>query len=141
MFRSAPAAGSSFNMFRSAPAAGCSFKFFGFWGVLQGRREVTDANSSHRATKITHKAAFGNLLIDFCVPRCKKLRYLLSSLKDLLKPQIFNAFFSKLSTVVYPSNMTSFRLKLWENAFQTIPNVSFFHAENVKQFFLLQNFE
>ena len=26
---------------------------------------------------------------------------------------------------VYPSNMAPFGLKLWENAFQTIPNISF----------------
>ena len=31
---------------------------------------------------------------------------------------------------VYPSNMAPFGLKLWENAFQTIPNISFFDAEN-----------
>ena len=30
---------------------------------------------------------------------------------------------------VYPSNMAPFGLKLWENAFQTIPNISFFDAE------------
>ena len=31
---------------------------------------------------------------------------------------------------VYPSNMAPFGLKLWENAFQTIPNISFFDVEN-----------
>ena len=30
---------------------------------------------------------------------------------------------------VYPSNMAPFGLKLWENAFQTIPNISFFDVE------------
>ena len=29
--------------------------------------------------------------------------------------------------------MAPTRLKLWENAFQTIPDKSFFHAENVKK--------
>ena len=48
---------------------------------------------------------------------------------------------------VYPSNMAPFGLKLWENAFQTIPNISFFDVEKknwrkfsikkiVKNFFL-----
>ena len=37
---------------------------------------------------------------------------------------------------VYPSNMAPFGLKLWENAFQTIPNISFFDVE----FFFLLNF-
>ena len=32
---------------------------------------------------------------------------------------------------VYPSNMAPFGLKLWENAFQTIPNISFFDAEKI----------
>ena len=32
---------------------------------------------------------------------------------------------------VYPSNMAPFGLKLWENAFQTIPNISFFDAESI----------
>ena len=31
---------------------------------------------------------------------------------------------------VYPSNMAPFGLKLWEKAFQTIPDISFFDAEN-----------
>ena len=39
---------------------------------------------------------------------------------------------------VYPSNMAPFGLKLWENAFQTIPNISFFDAEN---FFLAKIFD
>ena len=30
---------------------------------------------------------------------------------------------------VYPSNMAPFGLKLWENAFQMIPNISFFDVE------------
>ena len=34
---------------------------------------------------------------------------------------------------VYLSNMAPFGLKLWENAFQTIPHITFFDAE---QFFL-----
>ena len=32
---------------------------------------------------------------------------------------------------VYPSNMAPFALKLWENPFQTIPNISFFDAEKI----------
>ena len=32
---------------------------------------------------------------------------------------------------VYPSNMALFGFKLWENAFQTIPNISFFDAEKI----------
>ena len=32
---------------------------------------------------------------------------------------------------VYPSNMAPFGLKLWENAFQTIPNISFFDAKKI----------
>ena len=36
-----------------------------------------------------------------------------------------NFFFFKLWMAVYPSNMAAFGLKLWENAFQTIPNISF----------------
>ena len=35
--------------------------------------------------------------------------------------------------VVYPSKMAPFGLKLWENAFQTIPDISFFDAENQKK--------
>ena len=34
---------------------------------------------------------------------------------------------------VYPPRMAPFGLKLWGNAFQTIPDVSFFDAENVKK--------
>ena len=52
-----------------------------------------------------------------------------------------SSFCAKLRTVVYPSNMASFCLKLWENAFQTIPNISFFHAENLKNIEFLQNFD
>ena len=33
--------------------------------------------------------------------------------------------------VVYPSHFAPFGLKIWENAFQTIPNISFFDAEKV----------
>ena len=36
---------------------------------------------------------------------------------------------SKLRTAVYPPRMAPFGLKLWENAFQMIPDISFFHAE------------
>ena len=38
-------------------------------------------------------------------------------------------FFSKLRTVVYPPNMAPIGAKLWQNAFQTICNFSFFDAE------------
>ena len=31
--------------------------------------------------------------------------------------------------VVYPPRMAPFGLKLWENAFQMIPNISFFDVE------------
>ena len=32
---------------------------------------------------------------------------------------------------VYPSNMAPVDVKLWENAFQTIPDISFFNAQNI----------
>ena len=48
----------------------------------------------------------------------------------------FRRIFVKLWPAVYPSRMAPFGLKLWENAFQTIPNISFFDAE--KKFW--QNF-
>ena len=32
---------------------------------------------------------------------------------------------------VYPSNIAPIGVKLWENTFQTIPNISFFDAENI----------
>ena len=38
--------------------------------------------------------------------------------------------FSKLRTAVYPWNKARISAKLWENAFQTICNFSFFDAEN-----------
>ena len=38
-------------------------------------------------------------------------------------------FFSKLRTAVYPPRMAPFCLKLWENAFQAIPDISFFDVE------------
>ena len=38
-------------------------------------------------------------------------------------------FFSKLRTVVYPPNKARIGVKLWQNAFQTICNFSFFDAE------------
>ena len=42
---------------------------------------------------------------------------------------------------VYPSNMAPFGLKLWENAFQTIPNISFLDAEKIfRQKFLMKIF-
>ena len=37
--------------------------------------------------------------------------------------------------------MAPFGLKLWENAFQTIPNISFFDAESIKKIDFLKNFE
>ena len=36
-------------------------------------------------------------------------------------------------TAIYPPMMIPFGLELWENAFQTIPNISFVDAENVKK--------
>ena len=41
----------------------------------------------------------------------------------------FRRNFVKLWPAVYPSRMAPFGLKLWENAFQTIPNISLFDAE------------
>ena len=38
-------------------------------------------------------------------------------------------FFFKLWTLVYPSNLAPFGLKLCQNAFQTIPDISFFNVE------------
>ena len=38
-------------------------------------------------------------------------------------------FFAKLWTIVYPSNLAPFGLKLCQNAFQTIPDILFFDAE------------
>ena len=38
-------------------------------------------------------------------------------------PFDFLLFFSETLNAVYPSNMASFDLKLWENAFQTIPDI------------------
>ena len=46
-------------------------------------------------------------------------------------------FFGKLRTAVYPSNMAPIGLKLGQNAFQTIPDISFFDApkvENLRKF-------
>ena len=40
--------------------------------------------------------------------------------------------FSKLRTAVYPPRMAPIGAKLWENAFQTIPDISFFDAEKKK---------
>ena len=39
-------------------------------------------------------------------------------------------FFSKFGTVVYLPNMAAIGAKLWQNAFQTICNFSFFELEN-----------
>ena len=47
-------------------------------------------------------------------------------------PKNFRRNFVKLWPAVYPSRMAPFGLKLWENAFQTIPNISFFDAEKKK---------
>ena len=44
----------------------------------------------------------------------------------------FRRNFVKLWPAVYPPRMAPFGLKLWENAFQTIPDISFFDAENQK---------
>ena len=38
--------------------------------------------------------------------------------------------FRKRRRSVYPPRMAPFGLKLWENAFQMIPDISFFDAEN-----------
>ena len=34
----------------------------------------------------------------------------------------------------YPSNMAPISVKLWENMFQTIPDISFFDAQNFGRF-------
>ena len=44
----------------------------------------------------------------------------------------FRRNFVKLWPAVYPPRMAPFGLKLWENAFQTIPDISFFDVENKK---------
>ena len=36
---------------------------------------------------------------------------------------------------VHPLRMAPFGLKLWENAFQMIPNISFFDVEHFYRFF------
>ena len=38
--------------------------------------------------------------------------------------------FRELRTTVYPSNMAPIGLKLGQNAFQTIPDISYFDVEN-----------
>ena len=43
----------------------------------------------------------------------------------------FRRNFVKLWPAVYPSRMAPFGLKLWENAFQTIPNISFFDSRKI----------
>ena len=46
-------------------------------------------------------------------------------------------FFAKLRTTVSPPNLAPFGFKLCQNAFQTIPHISFFDVENsCSQFFL-----
>ena len=50
-------------------------------------------------------------------------------------------FFSKLRTAVYPPRMAPIGLKLWENAFQVIPDIWFFDAKNFfRQKFLPEKF-
>ena len=44
----------------------------------------------------------------------------------------FRRNFVKLWPAVYPPRMAPFGLKLWENAFQTIPDISFFDVEKKK---------
>ena len=39
---------------------------------------------------------------------------------------------------VYPLNMASTGVKLWENAFQMIPNISFFDAPKILVIFFQQ---
>ena len=39
-------------------------------------------------------------------------------------------FFSKLRSAVHPSNMARIGVKLWKNAFLTIPDISFFDTQN-----------
>ena len=42
---------------------------------------------------------------------------------------------------VYPSNMAPIGAKFWENAFQTIPNISFFDVEKkLMKIFVQKNF-
>ena len=52
-------------------------------------------------------------------------------------------FFSKLRTAVYPSKSAPIGLKLWQNAFQAIPDISFFDAEKNKssKIFRKQNYK
>ena len=42
---------------------------------------------------------------------------------------------------VYPSNMDPIGLKLCQNAFQKIPDISFFDAETKNKLILFTNFE
>ena len=46
----------------------------------------------------------------------------------------FRRNFVKLWPAVYPPRMAPFGLKLWENAFQTIPDISFFDVEIWRKF-------
>ena len=39
-------------------------------------------------------------------------------------------FFSKFRTAIYSSNFASIGVIIWENAFQTIPNISFFDVKH-----------
>ena len=40
--------------------------------------------------------------------------------------------FCKLRTAVYPPNMPPMGMKIWENAFQMIPDISIFDVKNIK---------
>ena len=53
-------------------------------------------------------------------------------------PMPKKTIFPKLQTAIYPSNMTPINAKIWENAFQTIPGVSFFDSGNEKSCFFWQ---
>ena len=46
-------------------------------------------------------------------------------------------FVGKLGAAVYPTRIAPIGLKLWENAFQTIPDISYFDPRN---FFLGETF-
>ena len=57
------------------------------------------------------------------------------------KTKNFRRIFVKLWPAVYPSRMAPFGLKLWENTFQAIPDISFLDAGNIKTIVFLQIFE
>ena len=46
-------------------------------------------------------------------------------------PPSRNRYAPILCTAVYPARMAPFAVKLWEHAFQTIPDISFFDAQNM----------